>query len=92
MNLPAFSVERRVTITMLILIVALFGVIFYFQLGLDLMPEIDIPHTRRALPRRTFLIRWSPRTADAEDRRTIGRHRHVPGPVDFHVRDPDGES
>jgi len=42
-NLPAFSVERRVTVTMLALIVALFGVIFYFQLGLDLMPEIDFP-------------------------------------------------
>jgi len=43
MNLPEFSVSRRVTITMLILIVALFGVIFFFRLGMDLMPEIDFP-------------------------------------------------
>ena len=43
MNLPEFSVSRRVTITMLILIVALFGVVFFPRLGMELMPEIDFP-------------------------------------------------
>lgn len=43
MSLPEFSVSRRVTITMLILIVALFGVIFFPRLGMELMPEIGFP-------------------------------------------------
>lgn len=43
MNLPEFSVNRRVTILMLILIVCLFGIISFFRLGLDLFPELEYP-------------------------------------------------
>ena len=43
MNLPEFSVKRRITITMLILISTLFGVISFFDLGLDMMPEMEMP-------------------------------------------------
>lgn len=43
MNLPEFSVNRRVTISMMTMILLLFGVISFFQLGLDLMPEMEYP-------------------------------------------------
>jgi hydrophobic/amphiphilic exporter-1 (mainly G- bacteria), HAE1 family len=43
MNLPEFSVNRRVTISMMIMIILLFGIISFFQLGLDLMPEMEFP-------------------------------------------------
>jgi len=43
MNLPQFSVNKRVTVTMLTLIVVLAGVVSFFQLGLDLMPEMEYP-------------------------------------------------
>ena len=43
MNLPEFSVNRKVTISMLTGIIVLFGMVAYFQLGLDLMPELDYP-------------------------------------------------
>jgi len=43
MSLPGFSVKRKVTITMLILIVVVMGVISYFHIGLDLMPNIEYP-------------------------------------------------
>ncbi len=43
MRLPEFSVERPVTITMLILIVVVVGVISLSNLGLDLMPDITFP-------------------------------------------------
>ena len=43
MTLPEFSVRRRITITMLILIIALFGVISYTNLGLDMLPELEYP-------------------------------------------------
>ncbi|MFQ5867497.1 MAG: efflux RND transporter permease subunit [bacterium] len=43
MKLPEFSVERPVTITMLILIVVVVGAISLSNLGLDLMPDITYP-------------------------------------------------
>jgi len=43
MNLPEFSVRRRITVLMMILIVCLFGVISFFHLGLDLLPELEYP-------------------------------------------------
>ncbi len=43
MNIPEFSVHRKVTVLMMILIVILFGVISFFNLGLDLMPELEFP-------------------------------------------------
>ncbi|MFY9398655.1 MAG: efflux RND transporter permease subunit [Desulfomonilia bacterium] len=44
MNLPELSVRRRVTITMLILIITLFGVVSFSDLGLDLLPELEFPY------------------------------------------------
>jgi HAE1 family hydrophobic/amphiphilic exporter-1 len=43
MNLPEFSVKRRITITMLILIITLFGLVSFSGLGLDLLPELEFP-------------------------------------------------
>lgn len=43
MNLSKFAVKRPVTITMLILVVILFGVISLAGLPIDLFPEIEIP-------------------------------------------------
>jgi HAE1 family hydrophobic/amphiphilic exporter-1 len=44
MNLPELSVRRRITITMLILIITLFGVVSFSDLGLDLLPELEFPY------------------------------------------------
>jgi len=44
MNLPKLSVTRRVTVTMLILIMVLFGAISFINLGLDMMPDLEFPN------------------------------------------------
>lgn len=43
MNLPAFSVSRRITVSMVICIMVLFGMVSFFELGLDLLPEMEYP-------------------------------------------------
>lgn len=43
MSLPSFSVKKKVTITMLALIIVLVGYISYTKLGVDLMPDIEFP-------------------------------------------------
>ncbi len=43
MRLANFSVDRPVAITMFVLIVVLFGIVAFFQLGLDMMPDLDFP-------------------------------------------------
>jgi len=43
LNLPDLSVRRRITVLMIILIVSLFGIISFFRLGLDLLPELEYP-------------------------------------------------
>ena len=43
MNLSKFAVKRPITITMMILIVVLFGIISLSGLPIDLFPEIEIP-------------------------------------------------
>ncbi len=43
MSLPEFSVKRKVTVTMLMMIVVLGGVVAFFGLGLDLMPKMEYP-------------------------------------------------
>ncbi|NLP02718.1 MAG: efflux RND transporter permease subunit [Fibrobacter sp.] len=43
MTLSQFSVTRRVTISMLVLIIILFGIISFTKLGLDLFPELEFP-------------------------------------------------
>ena len=43
MNLPKFSVNKPVTITMMVLIIVVFGFISFSRLGLDLLPDIEYP-------------------------------------------------
>lgn len=43
MNLSKFAVKRPVTITMLMLVIVLLGVVSFTRLPLDLMPDIEIP-------------------------------------------------
>ena len=43
MNLPKFSVDRPVTITMMVLIVVVFGFMSFTRLGLDMLPDIEFP-------------------------------------------------
>jgi len=43
MNLAKLSVTRRVTVTMVILILILFGAISFTNLGLDMMPDLEFP-------------------------------------------------
>ncbi len=43
MNIPHFSVKHPVTITMLVLVIAIFGIISFTNLGLDFLPDITYP-------------------------------------------------
>ena len=43
MNLPKFSVDKPVTITMIVLIIMVFGFISFNRLGLDMLPDIEFP-------------------------------------------------
>ncbi|MDR3012466.1 MAG: efflux RND transporter permease subunit [Chitinispirillales bacterium] len=43
MNLPKLSVTRRVTVSMFILILILFGGLSFTRLGLDMMPDLEFP-------------------------------------------------
>jgi len=43
MNLPEFSVNRKVTVTMLTILVIILGIVAYRQLGLEMMPDLDYP-------------------------------------------------
>ena len=43
MNIPAFSVNRKITVLMLTLIVCLFGIISFVRIGIDMMPELEYP-------------------------------------------------
>jgi len=43
MSIPSFSVKKKVTITMLTLIIVLLGIISYTKLGIDLLPDIEFP-------------------------------------------------
>jgi hydrophobic/amphiphilic exporter-1 (mainly G- bacteria), HAE1 family len=43
MSISEFSVKRRVTITMFILIITLFGLLAFTNLGLDMLPELEFP-------------------------------------------------
>jgi HAE1 family hydrophobic/amphiphilic exporter-1 len=43
MNIPAFSVHRKITVLMLTLIVCLFGVVSFMRIGIDMMPELEYP-------------------------------------------------
>jgi HAE1 family hydrophobic/amphiphilic exporter-1 len=43
MNLPEFSIHNKVTLTMIISFIVLFGIGSYFTLGFDLMPDMEQP-------------------------------------------------
>lgn len=43
MDIPAFSVNRKITVLMLTLIVCLFGVISFLSVGIDMMPDLEYP-------------------------------------------------
>lgn len=43
MRLPEFSVKRPVTVTMIILIIVVLGIISVMRLGIELMPDISYP-------------------------------------------------
>ena len=43
MNIPEISVKRKVTTLMLILILSILGVLSFFNLGLDMMPNLEYP-------------------------------------------------
>lgn len=43
MNFPKFSVKRPITITMVVFITIIFGVLSFSRLSLDLLPDIDFP-------------------------------------------------
>jgi len=43
MNIPTFSVNRKITVLMLTLIVCLFGVIAFTRIGIDMMPDLEYP-------------------------------------------------
>jgi HAE1 family hydrophobic/amphiphilic exporter-1 len=43
MGIPDFSVNRKITVLMLTLIVCLFGIISFVRIGIDMMPELEYP-------------------------------------------------
>ena len=43
MKLPEFSVNRKVTVTMLTILVIILGIVTFRQLGLEMMPDLDYP-------------------------------------------------
>jgi len=43
MKLPEFSVHRRVSTTMIVMILVVVGLIAFFRLGLDFFPDIEYP-------------------------------------------------
>ena len=43
MNIAEFSVNRKITILMLTLIVCLFGIISFARIGIDMMPDLEYP-------------------------------------------------
>jgi HAE1 family hydrophobic/amphiphilic exporter-1 len=43
MNIPEFSVKRKITVLMLTLIVCLFGIISFERIGIDMMPDLEYP-------------------------------------------------
>ncbi|MGD2091685.1 MAG: efflux RND transporter permease subunit [Candidatus Aminicenantes bacterium] len=44
MKIVEFSLRKRVTISMIVVVIVIFGFISYTQLGLDMMPEMDFPY------------------------------------------------
>ena len=43
MKLPEFSVNRRVTVTMLTVLVVILGIVSFLMLGFEMLPDLDYP-------------------------------------------------
>ncbi|MCD6220211.1 efflux RND transporter permease subunit, partial [Candidatus Calescamantes bacterium] len=43
MNIPELSVKRKVTTLMLVLMLCILGILSFFNLGLDMMPDLEYP-------------------------------------------------
>lgn len=43
MNLPSVSVKHKIPVFMLIMVIIVFGIINFFDIGLDLFPEMEFP-------------------------------------------------
>ncbi|MCX8083247.1 MAG: efflux RND transporter permease subunit, partial [bacterium] len=43
MNIPEFSVKRKITTLMLVLILSAIGILSFFNLGLDMLPDLEFP-------------------------------------------------
>lgn len=43
MNIPEFSVKRKITTLMLVLIISAIGILSFFNLGLDMLPDLEFP-------------------------------------------------
>jgi len=43
MKLPEFSVNRRVTVTMLTVLVVILGIVAFLMLGFEMLPDLDYP-------------------------------------------------
>ncbi|RKY31298.1 MAG: hypothetical protein DRP67_02810, partial [Candidatus Omnitrophota bacterium] len=43
MNIPEFSVKRKVTTLMIVLMLCILGILSFFNLGLDMMPDLEYP-------------------------------------------------
>ena len=43
MNIAKFSVNRKITVLMLSILIIILGSVVFFSLGLDMMPDIDFP-------------------------------------------------
>ncbi|MCM8762106.1 MAG: efflux RND transporter permease subunit [Candidatus Omnitrophica bacterium] len=43
MNIPEFSVKRKITTLMLVLIFSAIGILSFFNLGLDMLPDLEFP-------------------------------------------------
>ena len=43
MNIPELSVKRKVTTLMIVLMLCILGILSFFNLGLDMMPDLEYP-------------------------------------------------
>ena len=43
MKIVEFSIRRRITVSMVVAVITIFGFISYTKLGLDLFPDMEAP-------------------------------------------------
>ncbi len=44
MKIVEFSLKRRVTVSMMVVVLALFGILSFNELGLDMLPDVEAPY------------------------------------------------